>query len=100
MLRAGASARVSVFVVFVDVRSVAVVIKFVKIAIISAGTRDIKSDLGVAALPLRRRAIRLLIRRDTKALGGYRRTPSRVATKVATRVAKKLGRVTRLGRVS
>jgi hypothetical protein len=56
MFRAGASAQLFVFV---DVLIVAVVEKF---AAISAGTRDIRSDLGVAALSLRRRAIRPLIR--------------------------------------
>jgi hypothetical protein len=61
MLWAGALARLSVFVVLVDVRVVAVVGKFVKIATISAGTRDNRSDLRVATLPLRRRAIRPLI---------------------------------------
>jgi hypothetical protein len=41
ILRAGSSARLSVFVVLVDVPVVAAVVKFVEIAAISAGTRDI-----------------------------------------------------------
>jgi hypothetical protein len=104
MLWAGALGRLSVFVVLVDVPVVVVVGKFVEIAAISAGTRDIRSDLGVAALPLRRRAIRPLIRRTPS---GHRREPRRWAGRVAnriattTRVAHRQGRavLTRLGRV-
>jgi hypothetical protein len=102
MLRTGALAQVSVFLM--DVLVVAAVEKFVEIAAISAGTRDIRSTLGDAILPLRRRAIRPLIRRT-----GHRRAPSRwairwairwasrvatrVAGRVATRGAERLGRV-------